>query len=386
MRLSAKIITPLFFIAALCVLSCKAKGSDGSRTEQVDNVTDSTFIKEPKRATLYFVGDAMQHQRQLDIARMIGKGEFDYSECFNLIQPIVEQADYAVVNLEVALGGGKGGYTGYPMFSAPDSYAQALKDAGFDMFLTANNHTLDRLDYGLRRTLDVLDSMKVDHIGTYRNKEERVKKTPFIKDINGISVGFFNYTYGTNGIVARDGAEVNYIDRKDIEREIKATRDSGARFLIVCVHWGDEYHLLENKTQRDLAQFMLDNGVDVIIGGHPHVIQPMHLVDNPATGRKSLVIYSLGNFISYMLKADCQGGASVTCKIEETEDGTIVLKDVSYDTFYVNKPVGGKGNLRVVPSYLEDSISTTQRAAWNRFNSNAEKIFSTHNTQVPRTR
>lgn len=338
----------LAFIACACGSGNAASDSAESAAQQA--IRDSIAATQPAEATLYFVGDAMQHQAQLDRAKELGGGSYDYSECFSLIAPTVKAADYAVVNLEVPLGGGKGGYTGFPTFSAPDSFAQALKDAGFDLFLTANNHTLDRSDYGLRRTIQVLDSLNVDQIGTYKDKAARAELVPFIKNINGIKVGFLNYTYGTNGISAKQGAEVALIQRDKMDEEIKKTREAGAELICVCIHWGIEYELHERTTQRSDAQFLMDQGIDMIIGGHPHVIQPMKVVANSKTGKNTLVVYSLGNFISNMKTNDTRGGASVTVKIERGEDGVARFASATYDTFYAAKPHGGTSNYQVIPS------------------------------------
>ncbi len=372
------LLLPLAFLTGACGRSSAINESESTA------IADSIAATQPAKATLYFVGDAMQHQAQLDRARELGGGSFSYAGCFDLIAPTVKAADYAVVNLEVPLGGGKGGYTGFPCFSAPDEFALALKDAGFDLFLTANNHTLDRKDYGLRRTLQVLDSLQVDHIGTYDDKAERTALVPFIKDINGIKVAFLNYTYGTNGITASQGAEVSLIDRKAMAQEIKLAREKGAELVCVCVHWGIEYQLTEHPSQRSLADFLVEQGVDMIIGGHPHVIQPMKVVQNPATGKNTLVVYSLGNFISNMKTGDTRGGASVTCEIERGEDGEARFVAATYDTFYAAKPAGGNTNFQVIPYSMADRIPAAQLGWWNTFSNSAERVFSTKNVDVPR--
>jgi len=228
-------------------------------------ITGAASPGAPQGADLMFVGDAMQHQAQLDAAKTAAGGKgYDYSDCFTYIAPEITAADYAVCNLEVPLGGGPD-YTGYPCFSAPDSYAVALKDAGFDMFLTANNHCLDRSDRAARRTITALDSIGVDHVGTYHDAADRERKVPFIKDINGIKVGFLNYTYGTNGIEPRDCVEVSLIDRDRMAREIARTREAGAEIVTVAIHWGVEYVLLQNRNQEEIADFLVDQGVDLII-------------------------------------------------------------------------------------------------------------------------
>ena len=337
-----------------------------------------------QEAVLLFVGDAMQHQAQLDKAKEIGKakGEYDFAECFSMMGPAVENVDYAVVNLELPLGGAPN-FSGYPCFSAPDSYAESLQNTGFDLFLTSNNHCLDRKDKGARRTLDILDSLKIDHIGTYRNSDERTQLVPLIKDINGFKVAFLNYTYGTNGIKATDGAEVAYIDKKRMKDEIDLAREKGAEIVIVAIHWGIEYVLLENKVQRDLADYLVDCGVDMIIGGHPHVIQPMKVVRNEKEDKDVLVVYSLGNFISNMKTADTRGGAMVWTKLIRDSVGNAKFGNAEYELLYTAQPEG-KRNYRVIPGWMEDSIPKSQKGHWELFKRGAEKIFKAHNVSVPK--
>ena len=337
---------------------------------------------EVPRAVMVFVGDAMQHQAQLDKAKEIGKSDYDYSECFSYITPAIKEADYAVCNLEVPLGGGPT-YSGYPCFSAPDSYAEALKEAGFDMMLTANNHCLDRRDVAARRTLDALDSLQLDHIGTYRTAEERDSLVPFIKDINGYKVAFLNYTYGTNGIQPTDGVEVSLIDKEKIKNEIDLSREAGAEIIVVNMHWGIEYVLIENNVQRNLADFLVDCGADLIIGGHPHVVQPMKVVHNEKEDKDVLIVYSLGNFISAMKTADTRGGAMVWATLTRDSTGTAKFDKAEYEIFFAAKPEG-KSNFKVIPGWMEDSIPANQKQHWDIFKRGALKIFDKYNINVPR--
>ncbi len=346
-------------------------------------LTGSSGAAEPCCAELLFAGDAMQHQAQIDQARLRGDGGYDYSDCFTYIAPTVTEADYAVCNLEVPLGGGPD-YTGYPCFSAPDSYAEALRDAGFDMFMTANNHSLDRRDRAARRTLVALDSLGIDHVGSYRDSLDREEKVPFIKNIKGFKMGFLNYTYGTNGIPPQDGVEIALIDRERMAREIRKTREAGAEILVVMVHWGVEYVLLQNRNQEELADFLVDQGVDLIIGGHPHVIQPMKVVHNEKEGKDVLVVYSLGNLISNMKTADTRGGALVRARIERDAEGKARFKSADYDTFFSAKPTGPASNFTVIPSWMPDKIPAAQRAHWQLFDRGAQRIFDAHNHRVPR--
>lgn len=342
------------------------------------------YLPAPGDVELLFVGDAMQHKGQLERARHLGNdGQFDYSECYFHLKDEISNADYAVCNLELPLGG-NGDYSGYPTFSAPDSYAESLKDAGFDLFLTANNHSLDRRDKGVRRTIEVLNKMGVDHIGTYDNIQQRDSLVPFIKNIKGIRIGFLNYTYGTNGITARDGAEVALIDKKKISEEIKKTREAGAELVVVAIHWGIEYVLLPNGVQKDLASFLVDEGVDMVIGGHPHVIQPMEVRHNEKEDKDVLVVYSLGNFISDMKKPDTAGGALVRTIVGRDSSGKAKFKNANYDIFFVVKPHGDKDNYQVVPSWKAELIPSGQSGLWNGFKSSALNIFNNHNIKVPR--
>ena len=331
---------------------------------------------------LVFVGDAMQHQAQLDKAKELGKGEYDYSDCFTLIAPAIQDADYAVCNLEVPLGGGPD-YTGYPCFSAPDSYAVALADAGFDMMLTANNHCLDRRGKVAKRTLDALDSLRIDHIGTFRSIEERDSLAPFIKDIKGYKIAFLNYTYGTNGINPDSGIEVALIEKEKIKKEIDLAKEKGAEIIIVAMHWGIEYVLLENNVQRNLADFLIECGADMIIGGHPHVVQPMKVVHNDTEDKDVLVIYSLGNFISNMKTADTRGGAMVWTTLTRDSNGKAKFKNAEYETIFAAKPEKNR-NFRVIPAWLEDSIPISQKQHWDIFQRGALKVFDKYNVNVPR--
>ena len=358
-----------------------------NRSSQSQPEKQEVAVVTPDTATLIFFGDAMQHGMQLARAQELGTPEnpYNFDSCFELMAPAVNDADYAVVNLELALGGGKN-YSGYPMFSAPDSYAVALKEAGFDLFLTANNHCLDRRDAGLRRTLTVLDSLKVDHIGTYNDAAERARLVPFVKEINGMKVGFLNYTYGTNGISANAGAEVSYIDRDKIKQEIEATKKAGAEIIVAMPHWGVEYVLHENEAQRSLADFMMKEGVDIIIGGHPHVVQPMKVITDEQTGRKALVVYSLGNFISNMTAANTRGGAFVRVVIERDKVGKVKFKNAEYDTFVTEVPSGVKTNFRVVPSWDVDKLPASQKANFTRHDNAVTALYDDYNVDVPRSR
>lgn len=331
-------------------------------------------------AEIVFAGDAMQHQRQIDAA-MQPDGSLDYSPYFESLRPYIASADFAVVNLETPLGGAP--YSGYPMFCAHDNYVDALTGAGFDLMLSANNHILDRRDRGVRRTIKTFEEKGVPYLGVYRNKAHRDSVLPMIHDINGFRVAFLNYTYGTNGITKRSEIEIDYIDRALMASDIKKARERGAEIIAVCIHWGEEYKLLPNQSQKSLAKFLADQGVELIIGGHPHVIQPMELRLNEKTGRPCFTVYSLGNFISAMRTTDTRGGAMARVTLARDFFGRPYVKGASYRLVFTQPSVGRGDNFRLYPAESGE-IRPTMETFRKSFIRNATGIFDRHNINVPR--
>lgn len=272
----------------------------------------SVALSAQDRITLLFVGDLMQHQAQIDAAQT-PEGNYDYSPCFSLVKEQISRADIAIGNLEVTLAGKP--YRGYPNFSAPDEYLQAIKDAGFDVLLTANNHCLDRGKKGMERTICMLDSLHIPYAGTYRNATERRQRYPFFINKNGFRIAILNYTYGTNGIKVTPPNIVNFIDKDIIRQDIRSAQARQPDAIIACMHWGEEYKSLPNREQRELADWLFKQGVTHIIGSHPHVIQPMELRTEGT--RQHIVVYSLGNFISNMSAAHSDGGLIFTLQLEK---------------------------------------------------------------------
>ena len=325
-----------------------------------------------------FFGDAMQHSKQYQVAQR-ANGTYDYSECFKAVQSDIEEADYAVVNFECTLGGAP--YSGYPCFSAPDEYAQQLQKVGFDLFLTANNHCLDRRDKGAVRTINKLDEFGIPHIGTYVNKQARSQQLPFIKDFYGIKVAFLDYTYGTNGIPIQKDVVVDYIDKKVISDDIDKARAAGANVVCVNMHWGVEYTLTPVQVQRDLASFLIDKGVDLIIGGHPHVVEPFEVHHSDKYNKDILLVYSLGNFISNMSDIDCRGGAMVKVKVK-MQDGKPVIDSPRYKLFFCQKPGAGDNTYRVIPEDKPELVRPDSRATFNTFMKRTHDLVMSKNIKV----
>ena len=265
--------------------------------------------------SLYFAGDMMQHKGQLDAA-FRPDGTYDYSGCFTQVTPEIEAADIAVCNFETTLGGAP--YTGYPQFCSPDAYAYAVRDAGFDIFLTANNHCMDRRNRGLIRTLDILDSLGIKHLGTYRNQAERDSLYPYILEHGGMHIALLNYTYDTNGIPVAAPCIVNYIDTAIIKKDLARAKELNADCIIACMHWGTEYMLQPDSKQKKLEDWLYAHGVDHIIGSHPHVVQPVHtLPDYRGRPIRHLTVWSLGNYISNMSAPNTYKGLAVTLHLKK---------------------------------------------------------------------
>ncbi len=295
-------------------------------------VLSCSALAQEQKVSFLFAGDAMQHKAQLDVAKT--KDGYDYSAYFKYVTDEIKEADIAIVNLEVTLPGTA--YTGYPRFGAPDEFAYSLKDAGFDVFLTANNHILDKGKKGLERTVTVLDSMKVKHTGVFADEEKRDLYYPLMMIKNGIRIAMLNYTYGTNGYVVTKPNIVNYIDKKQILKDIDLAKLMKADIIIANMHWGYEYILKQNKEQEDLANFLLKNGVRLVIGSHPHVVQPID-IKKKEDKIENIVVYSLGNLVSAMKPVNTTGGMMVKIDISKDKDNVIHIDSCSYSLVWVNK-------------------------------------------------
>ena len=328
---------------------------------------------------LTFVGDAMQHAPQITAAQQ-PDGTYDYSPCFQYLEDDIRWADLAVVNLECPLGGKP--YTGYPCFSAPDSYAQQLRDVGFDLFLTANNHCLDRRDKGLMRTCQALDSMEISHIGTYRDQQERDKIIPHIVTVKDMKIAFLDYTYGTNGIPIQGDVVVDFIDQELIAADIAKARERGAHAICVNLHWGIEYQLKPVAAQRTLADWLVTQGVDLIIGGHPHVVEPMEVRYSEEHDKNVLLVYSMGNFISNQSDIDTRGGAMVKVSLKMM-NGRAVIVEPRYILFFVQKPRGAGENYVLIPEARPDLLRADAKGEFTRFMQRTHDLVMSNNKDVP---
>jgi poly-gamma-glutamate capsule biosynthesis protein CapA/YwtB (metallophosphatase superfamily) len=325
------------------------------------------------------VGDIMMHMPQVN-AGLQADGSYDYNHFFGDIKPYLTGADIVTGNLETTISNKEKGYGGYPMFRTPEALLQALKEAGFNVLTTANNHTFDGREFGVVNTLDKLDEYGFLHTGSARSQKER--DSVLLIEKNDIKAAMLAYTYGTNGMEATISDEklpfmVNYIDRDKIREDVNRAREEGAEVIIVSIHWGDEYVRTPNNFQKETADFLASLGVDIILGSHAHVLQPMErrkIAMDDGTEKEIFIIYSLGNFISNQRDKYRDSGVIVDLEIIKDYDrGTIELGEISYTPTWVYRFTrNGKSDYRILPvgKFLEEeelngSARDRIRSVWN---------------------
>lgn len=326
-----------------------------------------------RHLSLLIAGDLMQHMPQIKSAKQ-SDGSYDYGECFAGIKAEVERADVAIANFETTLAGQP--YSGYPQFSAPDDFLSAVQSAGFDIMLTANNHCVDTRRKGLERTLNMMDSLGMAHLGTYRTLDERERTYPYLIEKNGLRIVLLNFTYDTNGIPVPQPCHVNLMDTLEIAADLDKARQMKPDAIIALPHWGIEYQTLPSKEQREMAAWLLSHGVDHIIGGHPHVAQPLELRND---GR-NLVAWSMGNLVSNQSKPNTYGGYMV--RLDITKSGLqTTLSDCYYTLYWVSRPPdnGYRHTYRILPiDYPDSLLTTTEKTLRSAIRQNMRQLLKEH--------
>lgn len=338
------------------------------------------------RLSLLFIGDIMQHDSQIAAAYDERKGEYDYRPCFQYIKPYIQAVDLAIGNLEVTLAGKP--YKGYPQFSAPDELLVALKDVGIDVIVTANNHSADRGKAGIERTIAILDSFDIPHTGTFRGQAEKNKLHPLLIERQGIKLAILNYTYGTNGLPVAKPNIVNMLDtaaiRKDLEKAVSLKPDA----IIVFPHWGLEYQSQPSKVQKDITKLCFKYGAQLVIGAHPHVLQPMEW----RKSQDQLVAYSLGNFVSGQRKRYTDGGAMVRVELEKISlpggRSATHIHDAGYILEWVYRTNDARRDYYVLPvpdvEAEPDAVrmDAASKESFKTFVADSRQLFSTYNLNV----
>ena len=342
-KFNGKLLSLLLTVALImgmsgCGITNEVSDNDVSNVT-TENVTEETTTEEPTTPpfqpttiNIKMVGDMLMHTGVSD-SGLMEDGTYNYDHLFTNVKEDIQSADIAIVNQEVILGGTEMGISGYPTFNAAYEVGDALVNAGFNVVLHATNHTIDK---GATGVDNCINYWKTNHpeIGVLGiNQTAEDVNNIYVYEQGDIKVAILNYTYGTNGIALPTGREyiVNLLDEERIVNDLKKANEL-ADFVIVCPHWGPEYkHEPWNEPgsiydQVGWAQLMADNGADLIIGAHPHVIQPVEWIEG-ANGNKTLCYWSLGNFVSNQDKAPRMVGAMADITIENNEAGQVYIKD-----------------------------------------------------------
>ena len=334
-----------------------------------------------------FIGDIMGHGPQITSAYDSDAKEYNYDPCFKYITEEISEPDYAIGNLEVTLAGPP--FKGYPQFSSPDHLAVACKNAGMDVLVTSNNHSCDRGGDGITRTVDVLDSLKIMHTGTFKDSADRAKRYPFIIESDCMRIAILNYTYGTNGLPYPAPTVVNMIDKDLMKQDLEVAKSKNVDKIIVVTHWGSEYKLQPVQYQIDIGEFLFENGADIIIGSHPHVLEKMVWEKSTsAENKEELIVYSLGNFVSNQRKRYTDGGAMFKMTLQKNGDKTSI-KDAGYMLTWVHTPVvEGKKTYYILPAakFENDSSFFDQEEDYLKmkaFIKDSRELFNAENQNVP---
>lgn len=304
-------------------------------TNSDDNTQDAD---EDVTFNLTAIGDVMCHNTQYMDAYNKDTGEYDFSYVFEDIEYYIKNSNITVANLETTFAGEERGYSNYPRFNSPDALAYNLKKLGVDVLSTAGNHSLDTGFDGLSRTIDVLNNADISHVGTYKTQEDR--DTILFKYVKGIKIAFLNYTYGTNGIAIPSDKPycVNLIDEDLIKSDIEKAKSQDADIIVASMHWGTEYSTVSNSTQNELADFLFKNGVNIILGTHPHVLQQMEkrtVTLEDGTTQDGFIIYSLGNFISGQNAENTRTSIILDLQITKHADDTVTIDNIDYIPIYM---------------------------------------------------
>ena len=346
----------------------------------------TAFAQDTTHLSLLFLGDVMQHESQINAAYDPLAKKYDYTSCFQFVKPYIASADVAIGNLEVTLAGPP--YQGYPTFSAPDELLFALKDMGMDVLVTANNHCVDKGKKGLERTIEMLDSLEIPHTGTFVDEASRLNDYPLIIEKNGFKLALLNYTFSTNGLPVASPNIVNRIDTTLIRHDLEKAKTMSPDKIIVFTHWGIEYESLPAQSQKEVAKFCFSHGADLVIGAHPHVIQPMEWRKKD----DQLIAYSLSNFVSGQRKRYTDGGVMLRVAFEKIafrpDSAKTTIDSASYILEWVYKNPEGRKKYYVLPAprfendpanFVHDAAS---RLAMKTYITDSRALYASHNVEI----
>lgn len=306
-----------------------------TQNEEIKNDEPAEIIN---KVSMLFTGDIMCHNTQFKDAYK--NGVYDFKYVFDDIKDYLSSPDITVGNLETTFAGAEKGYSGYPQFNTPSELGTNLKDVGFDILTTSNNHSLDTGYNGLEKTLNTLDELSIRHTGTSRSEEEQ--NSVLLYEANGMKLAFIASTYGTNGIPVPSSKPycINLISKEFLLSQIQKAKESNPDAIIACMHWGEEYNTKYTSSQTEMANFLFENGVDIIIGNHPHVLEPMETRDITTTDGKSkkvFLVYSLGNFMSGQTQKNTRTSILLNLEISKSNKNEFInIDNISYIPIYTH--------------------------------------------------
>ena len=388
-----KIVSSIVFLTAVVVLAnTYSKRNEENiylnngidETGRVENSVDekeeeAIENEEIKYIDIVSLGNLIIHQSQINGAK--NKNGYDFSPSFQYIKEMVSEADISLGILEGALAGGEP--TGYPIFNSPDEVIDSLRDTGIDVVNYANNHIYDYDDEGLQRTIEITKEKGLDVLGVKSTEEE---KSYLVKEVDGVKIGFASYVFETavvngyktinsNPVSINSENLINTFNYNDLESfynriasEISAMKAEGVKFIIASMHWGEEYNTYIEATQNEIAKKLNELGVDIILGGHPHVIQPYEIICNES-GHSTFVIYSQGNSLSNQSEqeigvAESEDGIMIKFTLEK-KDGNVSLKEYKIIPTWVYKEEKGDGTYyhKIIP--VEEALANPEEYGIN---------------------
>lgn len=386
----SKLIT--IFSLSLMILFISFKSFNNNELVKYEQVSEYPSTDSINKVNLNAIGDVMAHEPQLNAQHDPKTNTYSFDNNYNYVSKYIQKADLAIANLETTLAGDSIPYSSYPTFNTPDALADALKNAGVDIISTINNHTFDKNDLGVERTLSILKSKNLDVIGTISNA---LDKNYLIKEVNEISIGITAFSYGEirdgnkflNGIKVSDNSKdkLNVFDMTNVDNAFNTINNTlkninNTDIQVLVIHWGEEYRRTPSEFQTKLAQKLCDSGVDIIIGSHPHVVQPVDMITSTDGNNETLVIYSLGNFISNQRREllgtpFTEDGLMVDIEITKDNEKTFISK-VNCIPTWVNK-YNQNGNIvyEVLPITEKENFSSLD-------NITLDKIKNSYNNTI----
>ncbi|RKQ30903.1 CapA family protein [Oceanobacillus halophilus] len=327
-RIATVLLMFSFFLVACGNTNVSLSSENAAIKEVTLQAKEQKVIQ--REITLSAIGDMLIHSPVYHDAKT--ESGYDFVPMLEKVRPYLERETITIANQETMIGGEELGLSTYPSFNSPHEVGDALKEVGVDVVTIANNHTLDRGEKAIQRAIEHWESIDMMYAGSFKDMEDREKLRVY-KTKEGVSVAFLSYTYGTNGIPVPNGKDflVNLIDKELIAGEIEKAKNK-ADVVILSLHFGNEYERLPNKSQKDLVQFAADQGVHAVIGHHPHVLQPLDWVEGK-NGNKTLVAYSLGNFLSNQQGLYKRIGGILNFSVTKTEKGDEVDIEVHSPEF-----------------------------------------------------